>query len=154
VEDNRADQILVREALHSAGHATDKSVKDHPAGSPRVLHVVRDGEEALAFLRRTGSFADVPRPDLVLLDLNLPKRNGREVLIEMRSDASLREIPVVILTSSASDEEIYRCYAAGANCYLTKSVDLEEHLALLRSAAAFWLHDASPSPEDERDRQG
>lgn len=126
MEDNKADQVLVREALL-------------PEASRAQLHIVHDGEEALAFLRRSGSYANVPRPDLVLLDLNLPKRNGREVLIEMRSDAALRKIPVVVLTSSASDEEIYRCYAAGANCYLTKSVDLEEHLALLRSAAAFWL---------------
>lgn len=138
VEDNKVDQMLAQEAFDSRKVEAD-------------LHIVRDGEEAIAFLRRQGGFAGAPRPDLVLLDLNLPKRNGREVLNAIRADASMRRVPVVIITSSANDDDIYRCYAAGANCYLTKSVDISEHLDLLRSAAAFWLADSPPPVAGEID---
>jgi len=103
------------------------------------LHVVGDGEEALAFLHREGKHAQAVRPDLILLDLNLPKKDGREVLAEIKEDPTLRRIPVVILTVSKAEEDIVRTYDLHANCYITKPVDLEQFIQVVRSIEDFWL---------------
>jgi chemotaxis family two-component system response regulator Rcp1 len=126
VEDSPADVDLTREALDDA--------KLH-----NNLHVVTDGVEALEFLRREGSYADAPRPDLVLLDLNLPKKDGREVLAEIKADPILRRIPVVILTTSQAEQDILKSYDLHANCYVTKPVDLDQFVTVVRSIENFWL---------------
>lgn len=126
VEDNPGDARLTLEAFKGA------KVQNN-------LTVVNDGVEALAYLRQQGRYADSAPPDLILLDLNLPKKDGREVLAEIKSDAHLRKIPVVILTTSASRDDIARAYSMHANCYVTKPVDLEEFLSAVRSIEDFWL---------------
>jgi len=126
VEDSPGDVRLTREAL--------KDAKVHVN-----LRVASDGIEAMAFLNREGEFADAPRPDLILLDLNLPRKDGREVLEEIKASATLKSIPVVILTTSAADEDILRSYRLHANCYITKPVDLEGFLTVIRSIDGFWL---------------
>jgi CheY-like chemotaxis protein len=134
VEDNPGDARLTREALaHS-------KVRNH-------LHHVRDGEEALAFLRREGAFASMPTPDLVLLDLNLPRRDGREVLEDIKQDPSLKHIPVVILTSSQADEDILRSYRLHANCFITKPVDLEQLTKVVQGIEQFWFTLVKLPPE-------
>ncbi len=130
VEDNPGDVRLTQEALKSGNGGTR-------------LHVVRDGVEAIAFLRRTGGFGDAVRPDLILLDLNLPRMDGREVLSEIKDDRDLRTIPVVILTTSKSDDDISRAYALHANCYMTKPVDFDEFVALVQKIQEFWLSSVS-----------
>ncbi len=126
VEDNPGDIRLTVEALKEA------KVRNN-------LHTVEDGVEALAFLRREGRYAEVPRPDLVLLDLNLPKMNGREVLAEIKEDPDLRRIPVVILTVSQAEQDIVKSYNLHANCYITKPVDLDQFLEVVKSIENFWL---------------
>jgi CheY-like chemotaxis protein len=126
VEDSPADVDLTREALD------DAKVRNH-------LSVVADGVEALAFLRREGRYADAPRPDLILLDLNLPKKDGREVLAEIKADARLRTIPVIVLTTSAAEQDVVQSYNLHANCYITKPVDLDQFITVIRSIEAFWL---------------
>jgi two-component system, chemotaxis family, response regulator Rcp1 len=126
VEDNPGDVRLTVEALKEA------KVRNN-------LHTVEDGVEALAFLRREGRYAEVPRPDLVLLDLNLPKMNGREVLAEIKEDLDLRRIPVVILTISQAEQDIVKSYNLHANCYITKPVDLDQFLEVVKSIENFWL---------------
>jgi len=126
VEDSPGDVRLTREAL--------KDAKVHVN-----LHVAPDGAEAMAFLRREGQYGSVPRPDLILLDLNLPKKDGREVLAEIKESPSLKSIPVVILTTSASEADILRSYRLHANCYITKPVDLEGFLQVVHSIDNFWL---------------
>ena len=126
VEDNLGDARLTQEALREA------KVRN------RLSHV-RDGVEALAVLRREGVHAEAPRPDLILLDLNLPRKDGREVLAEIKLDESLRRIPVVVLTVSQADEDILRVYNLNANCYITKPVDLEQFIKVVRSIEDFWL---------------
>jgi two-component system, chemotaxis family, response regulator Rcp1 len=126
VEDNPADVRLTREAL------TEGKVRNN-------LHVAADGVTALDFLRRQGPHAGAPRPDLVLLDLNLPKKNGREILAEIKQDEDLRRIPVVVLTTSEDEEDILRSYQLHANCYVTKPVGLEQFLAVVRQIDSFWL---------------
>jgi CheY-like chemotaxis protein len=126
VEDNPGDVRLTREALREG------NVCNH-------LHVVSDGVEALAFLRREGAYFQAVRPDLVLLDLNLPRKNGREVLAEIKADPCLRRIPVVILTTSSADEEIEHCYNLHANCYIIKPVDLNQFIAVVQSINHFWF---------------
>ena len=126
VEDNLGDARLVREALQEAGAAA-------------VLHHVPDGNEALAFLRREGAHAAAPRPDLILLDLNLPRISGREVLAQIKTDATLRRIPVVVLTSSQSDDDILSVYNLQANCYVPKPADLDLFLNVIRSIEHFWF---------------
>ena len=103
------------------------------------MRVVTDGAKALDFLRRQGQYADAPRPDLILLDLNLPKKDGREVLVEIKNDDSLKLIPVVILTTSASEEDIFKAYAHHANCYITKPVDLDQFIRVVETIENFWL---------------
>jgi two-component system, chemotaxis family, response regulator Rcp1 len=103
------------------------------------LSVVRDGEEAIACLRREGRYAATPRPDLILLDLNLPRKGGHEVLAEVKADPDLRRIPVIVLTTSSADRDITRSYELHANCYLTKPVELEAFIAVVESIKGFWL---------------
>ncbi|HEY0016178.1 MAG TPA: response regulator [Longimicrobium sp.] len=126
VEDNPGDVRLTREALR------DGKVHNH-------LSVVPDGVEALAFLRRQGKYADAPRPDLILLDLNLPKKDGREVLQDIKADPALQRIPVVVLTSSEAERDIAQAYALHANCYITKPVDLDQFITVVRSIEDFWF---------------
>ena len=126
VEDNPGDVELTREALHDT--------KVHMR-----LSVVPDGVEALAFLRREREYAGAPRPDLILLDLNLPKKDGRGVLAEIKEDPSLRQIPVVVLTSSQAEQDIVRAYELHANCYVTKPVDLDQFVKIVRSIEQFWF---------------
>jgi two-component system, chemotaxis family, response regulator Rcp1 len=104
-----------------------------------AMHTVDDGVEAMAFLRRQGRYASMPRPDLVLLDLNLPRKDGRETLAEMKGDAALKRIPVVVLTTSKSEEDIVRAYDLHANCYLTKPVGLEDFITVVKSIENFWI---------------
>ena len=103
------------------------------------LNVVNDGVEALAYLRQEGEYASRTRPDLVLLDLNLPRKDGREVLEEIKADEKLRMIPVVVLTTSAAQEDVTRAYGSHANCYITKPVDLDQFLRVAQSIESFWL---------------
>ncbi len=126
VEDNPADVRLTQEALK------EEKVYNN-------LYVVNDGEEAMAFLRKEGKYAQAVRPDLILLDLNLPKKDGREVLKEIKSDDGLKSIPVVILTISKADEDIIKSYNLHANCYITKPVDLKQFIKIARAVQEFWL---------------
>jgi chemotaxis family two-component system response regulator Rcp1 len=126
VEDNPGDVRLTMEAL--------KEDKVHNS-----LHVVTDGVEAMAFLRKEEKYANAPRPDLILLDLNLPKKDGREVLAEIKADGDLRRIPVVILTTSQAEEDIVKTYDLYANCYITKPVDLDQFIRVVKYIEDFWL---------------
>jgi CheY-like chemotaxis protein len=103
------------------------------------VNVAPDGVEAIAFLRQAGNHADAPRPDLILLDLNLPKKDGREVLAEIKADDRLKNIPVVILTTSRAEQDILKSYDLRANCYVTKPVDLDQFISVVRSIEDFWL---------------
>jgi CheY-like chemotaxis protein len=103
------------------------------------LHWAKDGVEALEFLRREGKYAKAPRPDIILLDLNLPKKDGREVLAVIKSDDRLKQIPVVVLTTSKAEEDVLRSYELHANCYVTKPVDLEKFIVVVQSIDRFWL---------------
>ncbi|MFW5722403.1 MAG: response regulator, partial [Desulfohalobiaceae bacterium] len=104
-----------------------------------TLHVVMDGEAAMDFLYKRGEFANAPTPDLVLLDLNLPKKDGREILEEIKQDAKLKLIPVVVLTTSTAEEDILRSYNLQANCYITKPVDFDQFVRVVRTIEDFWL---------------
>jgi CheY-like chemotaxis protein len=126
VEDSPADVRLTREALKEAKVLN-------------VLHTVHDGVTALAFLREEGPFAGSPRPDLILLDLNLPRKDGREVLAEIKQDESLKRIPVVILTTSRAEEDVVRSYDLHANAYITKPVDLKQFFEIVHAIEGFWL---------------
>ncbi|MGE5658531.1 MAG: response regulator [Actinomycetota bacterium] len=126
VEDSPSDADLAIESLGAS------KILNH-------LHVVEDGVEALAFLHREGSYAHTPRPDVILLDLNLPKKSGLEVLMEIKSDPQLMMIPVVILTTSAAEEDILKSYSLHANCYITKPVDFQQFTKVVRLIEDFWL---------------
>jgi CheY-like chemotaxis protein len=126
VEDNPGDVRLIAEALR------DGKVKNK-------LHIAKDGMEATAFLHREGEYADALYPDLILLDLNLPKKDGPEVLAEIKEDPALKHIPVVILTSSQEGEDIVKAYNLHANCYVTKPIDLEQFIMVVKSISDFWL---------------
>ena len=126
VEDNPGDVELTREALHDS--------KVHMR-----LSVVNDGVDALAFLRREGPHGAAPRPDLVLLDLNVPRKDGRAVLAEVKRDPELRNIPIVVLTSSQAEQDIVKAYDLHANCYVTKPVDLDQFITIVRSIEQFWF---------------
>ena len=126
VEDDPGDVLMTREAF------TDNKVRNR-------LTVVSDGEEALSYLRREGPYADAVRPDLILLDLNLPRRDGREVLAEIKGDEALHSIPVVVLTTSQSDEDILRSYQLHANAYVTKPVDFDQFIKVVRQIDDFFL---------------
>jgi len=133
VEDNLGDVRLTREALREA----DVSVQ---------LSAVPDGEQALDFLRGEGEHAGAPRPDLILLDLNLPKKNGLEVLAEIKHDPVLRLTPVIMLTTSSSARDVAACYAAGVNCYVVKPLDLDDFTRLVQAINGFWFEVAQLPP--------
>ena len=126
IEDNLGDVRLTMEALKEGKVSNN-------------LSVVKDGVEAIAFLRQEDKYADAPRPDLILLDLNLPRKDGREVLAEIKQDPDLKRIPVVILTTSQAEQDILKTYDLYANCYITKPVDLEQFITVVRSIETFWL---------------
>ena len=126
VEDNPGDARLTQEAFRDSKVANN-------------LHIVSDGALAMEFLRREGAYKNVPRPDIVLLDLNLPKKDGRQVLAEMKGDPDLQSIPTVVLTTSEAEQDILQSYQLHANCYLTKPVDLEKFLKIIRCIEDFWL---------------
>jgi CheY-like chemotaxis protein len=130
VDDNPADVALAREALTGGGYQSQ--VSDVP-----------DGEEAMAFLHRAGRYANAVRPDLVILDLNLPKKDGRRVLAEAKADAELRTIPVVVFSTSRAISDINRSYELGANCYVSKPGTLDEYFLVMQSIEEFWLGSAS-----------
>ncbi len=126
VEDNPGDVRLIVEALKEA------KIRSH-------LSVVEDGIEAMAFLNQEGKYSKAPRPDLILLDLNLPKKNGREVLADIKQDQDLCVIPVVILTSSKAEQDVVQSYKLHANCYITKPVELDQFLNVIKNISEFWL---------------
>ena len=126
VEDNPADVRLTKEALKEGKILNN-------------MNVAKDGVEALAFLHREGKYGNAPRPDIILLDLNLPKKNGRDVLAEIKDDPALKRIPVVVLTTSKAEEDILRTYDLHANCFITKPVDLEQFIAVVQAIEYFWL---------------
>ncbi|MGO8679226.1 MAG: response regulator [Limisphaerales bacterium] len=126
VEDSPSDTELTVEALKEA------KIRNH-------LSIVEDGVDAMDFLRRRGRFAGAPRPDFIMLDLNLPRKDGREVLAEMKSDPDLKTIPVVVLTTSSAEQDVHRAYQLNANCYITKPVDFDQFLNVVRSIESFWL---------------
>ncbi len=126
VEDNPGDVRLTKEALKEGKVYSN-------------LHTVKDGVEAMEYLRREGKYKDVPRPDIILLDLNLPRKDGREVLEEIKQDDALKRIPVVVLTTSKAEEDVLRTYNLHANCYVTKPVDLEKFIVVVKSIDVFWL---------------
>jgi two-component system, chemotaxis family, response regulator Rcp1 len=137
VEDNPADIRLTQEVLSDSG-------------LQHTLHIARDGEEALNMIRRQGAHGDLPEPDLVLLDLNLPRKDGRDVLAEIKGDPRLCHIPVIILSTSKAERDISTCYRLHANCYLQKPVDLDAFAELMRGIEDFWFRKASlpPRPGD------
>ncbi|ORJ54904.1 response regulator [Geothermobacter hydrogeniphilus] len=126
VEDNPADVRLTKEALREGKILNN-------------LNVVHDGVEALKYLRGIGEYAGRPRPELVLLDLNMPKKDGREVLAEVKADEDLKRIPVVVLTTSKAEEDILRSYNLHANCFITKPVDLDQFFGVIKTIESFWL---------------
>jgi chemotaxis family two-component system response regulator Rcp1 len=126
VEDNPGDVELTRQALERAKVSN-------------ILHVVNDGADAVDFLFRRGRFTKAPRPDIILLDLNLPKKDGRQVLSEIKADLDIAQIPVVVLTTSQAEEDIHRAYQLHANCYITKPVDFNQFLRIITTIEEFWL---------------
>ena len=133
IEDNPADARLTQEVLKEAK-------------IPNNMHVARDGVEALAFLHREGKYSQAPRPDLILLDLNLPRKDGREVLAEIKADKDLGTIPVVVLSISRAEEDILLCYKLNANCYTTKPMDLLQFNNMVRSITQFWFSTVTLPP--------
>jgi CheY-like chemotaxis protein len=134
VEDNPGDVLLTRIALEDSKISVN-------------LNVVEDGVEAMAFLRKQAKYTTAPHPDIVLLDLNLPKKDGREVLAEIKADENLKRIPVVILTTSQSEEDILKAYNLSANCYITKPVDFDQFVKIVRSIEDFWFAIVKLPPE-------
>ena len=126
VEDNKGDVGLIEEVFEEA------KIKNS-------LHVAEDGEEAMLYLRREGKFLSSPHPDLILLDLNLPKKDGREVLKEIKKDSNLKNIPLIVLTTSTADKDILRAYDLHANAYITKPIDFNEFIKVVESIVNFWL---------------
>lgn len=137
VEDNRGDIRLIQEALKAT------SVECQ-------IVIARDGMEAMAYLRQDGDYVDAVRPDLILLDLNLPKKDGREVLAEIKSDPTLKHIPVVVLTTSRNEEDIFKSYDLHVNCYISKSRNLSQLFKIVRGIEEFWLETATLPPSDGR----
>jgi chemotaxis family two-component system response regulator Rcp1 len=136
VEDNPGDVRLTQEALKEGKVYNN-------------LHWAKDGVEALEFLKRQGKHAKAPRPDIILLDLNLPKKDGREVLAQIKKDSELKQIPVVVLTTSEAEEDVLKSYELHANCYVTKPVDLEKFIHVVQSIDRFWLTVVTLPPSDK-----
>lgn len=133
-EDNRADMRLIREAIDLSGVRA-------------TMAFVRDGEEVMAYLRRQEPFTRAPRPGVIFLDLNLPRKDGREVLAEIKADPDLRRIPVVVLTTSAAEDDVLTSYGVHANSFVTKPADLDQYMRTIASTAQFWLGTATlPQP--------
>jgi two-component system, chemotaxis family, response regulator Rcp1 len=130
IEDNRGDIRLIQEALKSTAIKCE-------------VVVARDGMEAIAYLRQDGEYADAVRPDLILLDLNLPKKDGREVLAEIKADPSLKHIPIIVLTTSRNEEDIFKSYDLHVNCYISKSRNLSQLFKIVRGIEEFWLETAT-----------
>lgn len=126
VEDNEGDVGLIEEVLE------ETKIRN-------ILHVAKDGEEAILFLHDAGKFSGSPRPDIILLDLNLPKKDGREVLREIKEDSNLKNIPVIVLTTSGAEKDILRAYDLHANAYVTKPLDFDQFIMVVKSIANFWL---------------
>ncbi|HEY4786562.1 MAG TPA: response regulator [Bacteroidales bacterium] len=126
VEDNQGDARLIKEVLN------DNKIYCR-------LHLVKDGVEAMNFLYRKNGYSESPRPDLIFLDLNLPKKDGREVLAEIKSDDNLKQIPVVVMTTSQAEEDIFKSYSLHANCYVTKPLDLDQFVKVVKSIEEFWF---------------
>jgi chemotaxis family two-component system response regulator Rcp1 len=139
VEDNAGDIRLTQEAFK------ENKINNN-------LSVARDGVEALAFLRRQGNYAQAAKPDLILLDLNLPRMDGREVLSELKSDPELKRIPVVILTTSNSEQDVIQSYNLHANCFITKPVDLDQFISVIQSIEGFWLSIVKLPPKADQQR--
>jgi two-component system response regulator len=134
VEDNPTDVMIAKEGLFSAKMLNK-------------LHVAEDGVEAMEFLHQRGEYADAPRPDLILLDLNMPRKNGHEVLAEIKADAKLKNIPVVILTTSTSKEDVMNAYGSHANCYISKPVDFNDFSKVVKTIQDFWFYVVTLPPE-------
>ncbi|MBE9229582.1 response regulator [Phormidium sp. LEGE 05292] len=134
VEDSKSDAVLIQETLSESKFLNE-------------LHLVRDGVEATDFLYKRGKYANAPRPDLILLDLNLPKKNGRELLAQIKADEKLKTIPVVILTTSSNEADILKSYQLHVNCYLVKPVGLEQFVEVVKSIENFWLAFVELPPE-------
>ncbi|MFP4226281.1 MAG: response regulator [Desulfobacterales bacterium] len=141
VEDNPGDADLAREALE-----TSKLYNS--------LHVVGDGEEAMAYLQNQGEYTDAPHPDLILLDLNLPRKDGREVLEEIKADEDLRRIPVVVLTTSTDEQDVLMSYNLHANCYISKPIDLEQFTRVVQSIKDFWFSIVVLPPQGKKNKRG
>ena len=135
VEDSPSDVFLAQEALKQ----TNESCR---------VHVVSDGVEAMEFLRRQGSHANAPRPDLILLDLNMPRKDGREVLLEIKNDEKLKSIPVLVLTSSSAEQDIHKAYSLHANCYITKPADFARFKAVINAIQGFWFGNVTLPPHE------
>jgi two-component system, chemotaxis family, response regulator Rcp1 len=133
VEDSPTDVLMTQEALGQTNLLSN-------------LHVVEDGVEAVAFLRRTDAYGHVPRPDLILLDWNLPRKNGREVLAEVKADADLKAIPIVVLTTSQAERDILTAYSLHANCYVTKPINLKDFIQAIHEIVTFWFTTATLPP--------
>jgi chemotaxis family two-component system response regulator Rcp1 len=133
IEDSPSDTALTVEAL-KAGKI------------PNRLYNVEDGVEAMAYLRRQGVYKNAPRPDLILLDLNMPRKDGREVLVQLKSDPVLKVIPVIVLTTSSADEDVFRSYELLANCYIAKPVDFKRFIEVVKAVEHFWLEVATLPP--------
>lgn len=136
VEDNPGDARLIKEVLNE-----NKIYKS--------LYLVNDGVEAMDFLRNTGKFRDMPKPDLIILDLNLPKKDGREVLAEIKASDDFRHIPVVVMTISQAEEDILKSYKLHANCYITKPIDLNEFIRVIKSIEDFWFSIVRLAPKND-----
>jgi two-component system, chemotaxis family, response regulator Rcp1 len=134
VEDSASDVFLTQEAFKEVG-------------PPVNLHVVSDGVEALSYLRREGPYQTAPRPNLVLLDLNMPRKDGRDVLAEVKNDEALKDIPVVVLTTSSAEADLRKSYSLHANCYITKSTDFKRFKEAIRMLAVFWFETVSLPPQ-------
>jgi len=135
VEDNAGDVRLITEVLEK-----DKIYN--------TLHIVRDGVEAMEFLRKNGEYAKMPRPDLIILDLNLPRKDGREVLADLKNDDELKKIPVVVMTISQAQEDIIKSYNLHANCYITKPIDLDQFIKVIKSIEEFWFSIVKLPPKE------
>jgi two-component system, chemotaxis family, response regulator Rcp1 len=136
VEDSASDADLLIETL------SDSEILS-------TIHIAKDGVEAIAFLHQKGKYAAAPRPDLILLDLNLPRKDGREVLAEVKTDPDLGKIPIIVLTTSAADEDIFQAYKLHANSYITKPVGLEEFVHIVKAIELFWLATAKLPPHPD-----